>query len=66
MKKQEALEYIRKHKGYVPYITLFEIYDDDDEIPEELVNLEIRKESFAPGGFMICGAELKKQLDKIL
>ena len=66
MKKQEALEYIRKHKGHVPYITLFELYEDNDEIPDELIDVEIRKDPPAPGSFIICSAELKKQLDEIL
>lgn len=51
MKKKEALNYIILHKGYIPYIGIFEIYKDEDEIPQELI-----------GNFMICGEELAKKL----
>lgn len=47
MKKSEALEYIRSKKGYVPYIGLFRIFEDGDEIPQELINLSIKDETIA-------------------
>ena len=43
MKKKEAMNFIRKQKGYIPYISLFELYGDDDEIPQELINIECKK-----------------------
>ena len=61
MEKIEALNYIRLHKGYVPYIGIFEIYNDEDEIPQELIDMSI-KEDKPKGDFMICGAELAEQL----
>lgn len=65
MKKKEALSYIRKHKGYVPYVAMFELYQDDDDIPDGLINMEIEKDPPAPGSFLICSAELAEQLNEI-
>ena len=64
MKKKEALNYIKSHKGYIPYIGIFEIYNDEDEIPQELINLSI-KEDKPKGDFMICSAELSEQLKNL-
>lgn len=64
MKKKEALNYIRLKKGYVPYIGMFEIYNDEDEIPQELIDLSI-KEDKPKGNFMICSAELAEQLKNL-
>jgi hypothetical protein len=64
MKKIEALNYIRLHKGYVPYIGIFEIYNDEDEIPQELIDLSI-KEDKPRGNFIICSVELAEQLKNL-
>ncbi len=64
MKKIEALNYIRLHKGYVPYIVIFEIYNDEDEIPQELIDLSI-KEDKPKENFIICSAELAEQLKNL-
>ena len=64
MKKIEALNYIRLHKGYVPYIGIFEIYNDEDEIPQELIDLSI-KEDKPKENFIICSSELAKQLKNL-
>jgi hypothetical protein len=64
MKKIEALNYIRLHKGYVPYIGIFEIYNDEDEIPQELIDLSI-KEDKPRGNFIICSSELAEQLKNL-
>jgi hypothetical protein len=64
MKKIEALNYIRLHKGYVPYIRIFEIYNDEDEIPQELIDLSI-KEDKTRENFIICSAELAEQLKNL-
>lgn len=64
MKKKEALNFIRELKGYVPYVAFFEIYNDDDEIPQEIINLECKK--YLPiGNFMICSEELSEQLKNL-
>ncbi len=39
MKKQEALKLISDVVGYIPYPIIFEIYNDEDEIPDELIRL---------------------------
>ena len=64
MKKKEALNHIRLHKGYVPYCFMFEIYNNEDEIPQELIDLSI-KEDKPKGDFMICSAELAEQLKNL-
>jgi hypothetical protein len=64
MKKIEALNYIRLHKGYVPYIEIFEIYNDEDEMPQELIDLSI-KEDKPRENFIICSAELAEQLKNL-
>ena len=64
MKKIEALNYIRLHKGYVPYIGIFEIYNDEDEIPQEIIDLSI-KEDKPRENFIICSPELAEQLKNV-
>jgi hypothetical protein len=64
MNKKESIKYIRKHNGYVPYISLFEIYNDDEEIPQELIDIEC-KEDKPSGSFIICSAKLAKQFKNI-
>jgi hypothetical protein len=64
MKKIEALNYIRLHKGYVPYIGIFEIYNDENEIPQELIDLSI-KEDKPKENFIICSSELAEQLKNL-
>ena len=65
MKKQEALEHIRNKMGYIPYSTLFEIYSDDDEIPEELIKLSCVKPK-PKNDFIICSAEFAEELRTII
>jgi hypothetical protein len=64
MKKNEALNYIRLCIGYVPYIGIFEIYNNEDDIPQELVNLSIKKDK-PKENFIMCGVELAKQLKNL-
>lgn len=64
MKKIEALNYIKLHKGYIPYIGIFDIYNDEDVIPQELINLSIEDDE-PRGNFMICSAHLGKELKKL-
>ena len=64
MKKIEALNYIRLLKGYVPYIGIFETYNDEDEIPQELIDLSI-KEDKPKENLFICSAELAEQLKNL-
>lgn len=64
MKKTEALNYIILHKGYVPYIGIFDIFNDDDEIPQELIDLSIKSDGPVKN-YIICGAELAEQLKNL-
>lgn len=43
---------------------MFEIYNDEDEIPQELIDLSI-KEDKPSDNFMICSAELAEQLKNL-
>ena len=62
MRKIEALNYIRKHKGYVPYIGIFEIYNDNDEIPQGLIDLSI-KESKTKENLIVCSEKTAKLIE---
>jgi len=46
MTKQTALDFIRDRKGYTPYVTLFDHFED--AIPEYLIELSLHKHY--PGG----------------
>jgi len=64
MKKQEALNHIRKHKGFVPYVIMFDLYKDDDEIPTELIDLFCADEP--DRNFIICSPQLAEALNTII
>lgn len=38
MKKQEAIDFIISLKGYLPHSFIFEIYNDNDEIPQGIID----------------------------
>lgn len=65
MKKQEALKYIKNEMGYIPYSTIFRIYSDDDEIPQELIEASCKKPENI-NDFIICSAEFAEELTNIL
>ena len=65
MKKKKALEFIRNKKGFIPYVTLFEIYNDEDEIPKKLIEDSCKKDE-PRGNFMIVSGGLYEQLKKLL
>jgi len=65
MKKKEALDYIREKKGYVPYIQIFDIYGEDDDIPQELIDLECKEDPNTAHNFIICSGKLADELNKI-
>jgi hypothetical protein len=58
MKKKEALDFIRKEKGYIPYLSLFEMFNENDNIPEQLISLECKKDeskaNFIIGSKLLC------------
>jgi len=45
MNKKEALKLIKEKKGYIPFVQIFEIYSDTDEIPQYLIDMECNEES---------------------
>ena len=64
MKKQEALNYIREKRGFVPYVALFEIFEDNDEIPQALIDAECREDK-PQGNFIIGSAKLVEYINKL-
>ena len=65
MKKQEALNKIREKKGFVPYVELFEIYNEDEDIPQEIIDLFTRDVITHKGDIMICSAELAEKINEL-
>lgn len=53
MKKKEAFEHIRQHKGFVPYVDLFDLYDDEEEIPQFLIDISLKEDK--PNGCFFIG-----------
>lgn len=45
MIKTEAISKIRLNKGYIQYNKLFELYKDDDIIPDWIIKLELESNS---------------------
>jgi hypothetical protein len=64
MKKQEAIEYIRSQVGFVPSIMIFEIYKDDDDIDQNLINYLVNSVKPKPVLFY-CGSKLAIELNKL-
>jgi hypothetical protein len=65
MKKSEALNYIRLQKGYVPYIITFDIYNDEEEIPQEFIDLFLGEDK--PKDIAIfVGEALAEELKKLI
>lgn len=65
MKKNEALNFIRTRKGYVPYIGFFGIWNDDDEIPENVIELSIKEDR--PVGREVMGsAKFIEQIERVI
>lgn len=65
MKKQEALEFIKNRKGFVEWAMLYDIYDDDDEIPQGLINMQF-KESKPRQDVLYCSPFIAEQLNELL
>lgn len=65
MNKTEALQRIRNVKGYVPYIAMFDLYNETDEIPQKLIDLECSEDK-APGTFIITSGTVAKEINKII
>jgi hypothetical protein len=68
MKKEEAKKYIREKRRFVPYIQLFDIYSDDEDIPmNEIESLFLQEEkSYGRSNYIICSAPVAEQLNVIL
>ena len=65
MKKNEALNYIRARKGYVPYVGLFDLWNGDDEIPENVIELSIKEDR--PVGREVMGSvKFIEQFERVI
>jgi hypothetical protein len=64
MKKQAAIEYIRNQVGFVPTMMIFELYEDDDDIDQNLINYLVNSVKPKPVVFY-CGSKLASELNKL-
>lgn len=63
MNKQEAFEYLRNKYGYVPYVIAFDLFDEEEEIPEYMLQ---EPKSTSNADFIICSPEVANELDKVI
>ena len=65
MNKQQAFEYIRKKIGFVPYVGVFDIFNETEDIPSELIQLSIVP--LKPhGNFIITSSKVSDVLKDLL
>ena len=65
MNKAEVFESLRKEYGFVPYISVFEMYNDGEQIPESFVHMvKVGMENFGKPRqeVLYCGAETARRL----
>ena len=62
MTKRELITHLNKCRGWVPYARLYDIYKDDDVIPERLVAMACKCHP-APGAHLVTNSHLAKLLD---
>lgn len=65
MKKQEALKLIKEKIGFIPYREIFEIYSDEDEIPQESIDKECEPIK-SPESFLYCSSKIAVEINKVL
>jgi len=63
MKKTETLEYIKKERGFIPYVSLFDMFGNDDDIPQHLIDMSIKKDE--KNHLIIGGEELINLINDI-
>ena len=66
MVKEEAIEHIRKVRGFVPSIGFFEIYKDGQEVPQNVIDYFLSMPIKPSGGFMVIGSKLANKLKDLL
>ena len=44
MTKSDAITYLRKQKGFVPFEQLFDIFSYSDEIPQKLIDMAMKED----------------------
>ena len=52
MNKAEAIKFIRQQRGFVPYIGIFDVFGNNDEIPQALIDLECKRGESKPQPFV--------------
>ena len=65
MNKVEALKYIKEKQGFIPYVALFEIYKDEDDIPQHLIELSVTPIKPVERLF-ICSSKIADVLNELL
>lgn len=63
MKKIETLEYIKKERGFIPYVSLFDMFGNDDDIPQHLIDMSIKMDE--KSHLIIGGESLIDLIDNI-
>lgn len=61
MNKAQAFEFIRNQMGYVPYVAMFDIFNDTEEIPQNLIDMSVQKYE-AAGQTLIVGSVAARDL----
>ena len=64
MKKAEAIKFIRQQRGFVPYIGIFDVFGNNDEIPQAFIDLECKRGESKPQ-ILVCSAAVTEQLNKL-
>ena len=64
MNKQEAFKFIREKRGFVPYIGIFDIFNETEEIPQDIIDKSIEPLASTDRIF-ICSAPLAKLLNTL-
>lgn len=62
MNKQEVIKFFNKHYGFVPHKILFDLFNDDEEIPEGLIEAECHYFDPPQPMILMVGAGLYKKL----
>jgi hypothetical protein len=63
MEKKAALHKIREKFGYIPYVSFYEMFDD--EIPDNIVDYALTQNNKPQTNFIICSPQIAKELNNL-
>ena len=68
MKKIEAIQAVKDKWGFLPYGgILFELWKDDDDIPQHVVDYELNTNPHkSPGTFIVASPQVAKALNDVI